>query len=325
MKNFRWTEEKIQILKENYGKISMENLSKLLEYNNSLNGIATKASNLQLRIRLKWTNNMDEILFKFYPLGQWKEIFTNLPNVTREQVYDRTRFLNILSDSKWNDVDILLLKEVYSHYTNKYLSKNIFTNRKPNDIRTIANKIGLRKSKEKSIRWYDKKEVLSSLVMLADQLGRTPLTHELTQYGLPSSKSFIRYFGGYMNACKICGLEINHIVFGNKQKTKSKNNDLCLSMGEVVITNLLIDNKIDYIKEAKYSKISGILSFGNRRCDWYLPEYNLFVEYFGMASNKKYAIKMNTKLSMCKENKIKVVALYDKDIKKLNTILSKFI
>ena len=71
----------------------------------------------------------------------------------------------------------------------------------------------------------------------------------------------------------------------------------------------------------------------NKKCDFYIPNKNLFIEYFGMLDGKKvikensifefYKNKMEEKINFCLKNNIKLIYEkdYDKLIEKLNTYL----
>jgi hypothetical protein len=62
------------------------------------------------------------------------------------------------------------------------------------------------------------------------------------------------------------------------------NNHICRSDGEYILANFLLKNNIKYEYEKAYDN--------KMRCDFYLNDYNLYVEYFGMKSSS-YINKLN--------------------------------
>jgi hypothetical protein len=162
--------------------------------------------------------------------------------------------------------------------------------------------------------------LIEELQNLANKLGRTPSISELKLYGLPSERTYRRYFGSYVNACKLADLELNMSLFGEKRKIKkSIKGDICYSNAEVIITDFFIINGIPYIKEAYYKDYINDERCKTKRCDWVIYN-NIFVEYFGLPEKSYYYKKMEEKRKICKDNNINLIELYRKDLNKLNTI-----
>ena len=71
----------------------------------------------------------------------------------------------------------------------------------------------------------------------------------------------------------------------------------------------------------------------NRKCDFYLPQQDLYIEYFGMLDSKKiikensvfefYKNKMDEKIIFCEQNNISLIfdKNYENLIKKLKLYL----
>lgn len=59
------------------------------------------------------------------------------------------------------------------------------------------------------------------------------------------------------------------------------------SYGEVEIANFLYLNGIEYIYEAPYKTDTRTKEFGQYKPDFYLPEYDIYIEYFGIDRNGK--------------------------------------
>lgn len=101
----------------------------------------------------------------------------------------------------------------------------------------------------------------------------------------------------------------------------SKNGDKCYSLKEKEITDFFIEHGIRYEKEKKYSEI--IPSVDTKiRMDWYLIDYLVVVEYFGLSSLQKKLEKYNEKIKMkiqtCENNNIPIISIFEKDTKNLN-------
>jgi hypothetical protein len=98
----------------------------------------------------------------------------------------------------------------------------------------------------------------------------------------------VRHFGTYAKACELAGLQPNKDF---AQIYYSKNGDICLSLQEKVITDLLIDNSIPFEKEVYYKDITDDIRCGMKRCDWLI--HDVIVEYFGMMEKPWYREKQN--------------------------------
>lgn len=77
------------------------------------------------------------------------------------------------------------------------------------------------------------------------------------------------------------------------------NNHICRSDGEYIVANFLFKNNINYVYEKKYEN-------SVYRCDFYLPKYDLYIEYLGMMKKNKNPYE--TKLNYLYKNNIKYIA-----------------
>ena len=57
------------------------------------------------------------------------------------------------------------------------------------------------------------------------------------------------------------------------------------SYGEMDIANYLFQNGIRYVYEAAYKDDTRTQKFGQYRPDFYLPDYDIYIEYFGIDKN----------------------------------------
>lgn len=257
--------------------------------------------------RRKWTKFEDDVLHKYYPDGNFDKIY-KLTGRDRQSVYNRVRRIKISSNCIWTNEEVALLYNVYPHYTNKYLSTHYFKGRTSNQIKDKAISLGIRKSKEKSVKWYDREELLLALKEACDADGNPPFSTMLSVYGLPSEATYRRYFGSYSAACEMIGAMPNvSNIFGTP--CYSINRDFCFSRAEKAITDYLITQDIPYEKDALYSKFINDERCSTKTVDWVLTETNTFVEYFGMLDKDYYFEKVENKREICRDNNISLIEI----------------
>lgn len=265
---------------------------------------------------MKRTYSKKELKYLKKNYGKLKtEDIISFLGISKSALFTKAMRMKLTKDRAWTKKEISIFKKYYPHHTNKFLIEKYFPNRNNSQLINMSVKLGISKTKEKGMKWYDKETMLEMLKDLSAKLGRTPLYTELIENNLPSDATYRRYFGGYKKACEMIGLYQNRSHFGNPvQKIISKNGEQCLSHVELLITNFLIDNNISYEKEKRYSDLSEDPKFNTKRMDWYIHSKNLVVEYFGMMGNKKYEKKVKDKLQLCKKNKLNLLPIYEKDL-----------
>lgn len=106
--NNRWDKRDTTFLVENYNKMSVDELAHKL--NRTPSAIMTKANDLGLNKKNKWTEQMDNVLYKYYP-NEGMEVYKRLEGVTGEQCMIRANKLGI--KRKYNFV-------YYNKLVNKY-------------------------------------------------------------------------------------------------------------------------------------------------------------------------------------------------------------
>jgi hypothetical protein len=103
------------------------------------------------------------------------------------------------------------------------------------------------------------------------------------------------------------------IEYKNRCKTKKKkvalNKYRCLdghlvrSKGELIIDNYLYFLGISHI----YERI--LILWGNKiKCDWFLPKYDLYIEYWGY-TGKKYLERKEEKLRLYRKAKLELISI----------------
>ncbi|MFO1442790.1 hypothetical protein KDN24_06125 [Bacillus sp. Bva_UNVM-123] len=174
------------------------------------------------------------------------------------------------------------------------------------------------------MRFKSEEEMLADYERLHNELGRLPNEADLLdcEY-ICSYQTYNTKFGSLQNVW-----DILELVYNPNQKMSAgyvcinKNNEICRSSSELAISNIFIDNAISYIPELKYSDFDSSLK-SRWLMDWYLKDYDIYVEYFGMYQESqlkrntrigKYSRKAKRKINYCNKNNIKLISLYREDL-----------
>lgn len=106
---------------------------------------------------------------------------------------------------------------------------------------------------------------------------------------------------------------------------RTKDGHFVRSRGEALIDNFLFDNNIRHIYEQEL-----ILDGRLIKPDFYLPDYDVYIEYWGYDENsqdkemaEKYEINKQNKLELYKRNNIKLIEILNDDINDINNELYK--
>lgn len=171
-----------------------------------------------------------------------------------------------------------------------------------------------------------KEELYSKFKVLYKKLGRIPTWGDIrSEDDYPSDTTFYSKCGSILDICKYLNIPIdNSFLRLNKSGCGfsfiDKKGDFCRSYPEMIITNLLIENNIKYIKEKKYAEVIPE-DQTKRRFDWYLPDYEICIEYFGLFTENpqgdmlvKYHMKTKDKIKTCKNNDVTLLDLYKDDL-----------
>ena len=324
-------EHKIYI-EEYYNNVSIRQIAKDLGIDKYYVKRYMEENNLTVSNKIKtirvcdYTSEEEQFIKDNYLNMPYSQIAKKL-NKSEQAIRTKISKMGLKNKSeKWSNKELKLLKEVYPKYIGRYLVENYFPNRNIQSINKKAEKLGLKKETNNR---FTKNDLKQKLINLANELGRTPLYSELSgRDDIPSVGTYSRYFGGYEQACIECGLEVKKCLFGNYVNTyiAKDNVTLCLSKAELVITNFFIDNNISFEKEKYYSDIFNE-DYGYKRCDWYLDEYDIIVEYFGLPNKDYYKKKMDEKYKICKSHKKELIGITDRYVNenKLKKIFKKYI
>ena len=129
-----------------------------------------------------------------------------------------------------------------------------------------------------------------------------------------------------------CGNK-NFITTSHHLRTGNTQSCGCLkSTGELIIQNILIENQIPFIKEKQFEDLIFKDSNGKPRFDFYLPEYNICIEYDGEFHYKMLMdfdefvngkIRDSVKNYYCNQNDIKIIRIPYWNFKNIEEILLK--
>ncbi|MFX0025419.1 MAG: hypothetical protein ACFE8M_03330 [Candidatus Hermodarchaeota archaeon] len=86
-------------------------------------------------------------------------------------------------------------------------------------------------------------------------------------------------------------------------KFKSLDGHIVRSKGELIIDNYLYILGFDHIYEKKIKILKKSV-----KCDWYLPDYDIYIEYWGF-HGKSYLKRKKEKINLYKEAKLKLISI----------------
>ena len=117
-----WTKAEEDIIRQNYGKVSLACLQKLLP-NRSIDAIRDHATKrLQLRVSKEWTEEELEILYTYYA-SEGSKITNRLPNRKWRAITTQACLLGIHTKNYWTEEEIQILIEYYPKEAGKVQSK----------------------------------------------------------------------------------------------------------------------------------------------------------------------------------------------------------
>ena len=266
-----FTEKEIQYLKENYASKTVNEITSILHKNKS--AVTHMACKLGLSNDIYYYSDQDiQFLKDNYNKLSNQQLADKLGK-TLSAIETKISKLGLTKDVIWTDKEIRILKEVYPNYTNKKIAKDYLLNRNDKSINTMAHKFNLTKSKIKSVKWYDKNDMLNDLYEASKLLGRTPYESELSELNLPSGKTYDRYFGTYSQACIEADIIPNSQAFGKSIGMIASDGTKCLSKSEYIVCEYFISHNIPYTKEDYYKDYINDIRCKNKRFDWIVRDY----------------------------------------------------
>lgn len=307
-KNPKWTNEDLNLLKENYNSKTREDLEKMFPGRN-FQAIQIKANRLGVH-RLNYFTEKDiEFIRNNYENMTTVEMGKILGR-NKTNVQQKAKEMGFFKQENWSDEENQRLIKNFEGNSVDELSEKFFKNRTKSAIYHQIQQLGLQ-NKTNRYESFSDDYFIEKMKFIYNKIGRVLMSRELCEFDMPSPQLFVTRFGSYSNFCKACGLEPN-TGYIKHQKTLDKKGDICLSLSEKIISDFLFDNGFIYLKEIPYKKL--IPSYlGKMRCDWLLNG-NVVVEFFGMSRHKKYKTRMENKINLCSENNIKLIELYEQDL-----------
>ena len=142
---------------------------------------------------------------------------------------------------------------------------------------------------------------------------------------LMQNNEYLRILNAYlMHRNFMIRSEFDFKTFQEYQEHLKKNPPVTLkheavkSYGEMEIANFLYLNGVDYIYEQPYKIDTRTKEFGQYKPDFYLPQYDIYIEYFGIDKNgnppayfqNDYIASMKWKRELHKENNTTMIESY---------------
>ena len=112
-----------------------------------------------------------------------------------------------------------------------------------------------------------------------------------------------------------CGFKPN--TKRNRKKTLCKDGHIVDSASEAIVDNFLSDNLICHQIHVRYPKTKMI-------SDFYLTEFGVYVEFFGMPGRKKYRQKMQRKRFFFEKSGVRVIEILPDDLFTPGALENKF-
>lgn len=143
--NYFWTQEDIDLLKENHGKKSYEELEKLLKYKYTKKAIGSKAKKLGLTESQDWTEEEIQIMLKYYSTIPKNEFQQMLPNRTENAIVGMGRKLGIKSyhylQEKYSEEQKQFILDHYKYMTDQEMADIL--GKTPAGISAKRNELGI--------------------------------------------------------------------------------------------------------------------------------------------------------------------------------------
>jgi hypothetical protein len=96
-------------------------------------------------------------------------------------------------------------------------------------------------------------------------------------------------------------------AYGNNGLLNCKDGHVVRSAYEMIIDDFLFEQGIHHETNNK------IFNNKNYQYDFYIPEVDLYIEYWGLQRSEKYSKRMEKKIKLYKENDMNLISIYPKD------------
>ena len=109
--------------------------------------------------------------------------------------------------------------------------------------------------------------------------------------------------------------------YHNQKTIRTKDGHYVASRGEKIIDDAFYDSHIRHIYEKVIYSSNDDLTI---TCDWYLEDYDLYVEFWGVENSKNYDSTKDFKLKLYKKNNCNLLELFPDDVDtKMDLIIQK--
>lgn len=143
--SYRWSEEDIDIVKQFYHKVKIEELQKMLSVGRSIKAITSKAIMLGITEDRSWSVDEEKILVDYYGTKPMNELLVMLPKRNYQSILVKSHNLGLLSyyyiNRVYSDNDIQYLKENYLDKTDDELAE--YLHRTPSGVKGKLYLLGL--------------------------------------------------------------------------------------------------------------------------------------------------------------------------------------
>lgn len=132
---------------------------------------------------------------------------------------------------------------------------------------------------------------------------------------------YAQVYGDWLNAVVASGYlgEDGMLKTRYGYRVVAKDGCVCNSLAERIIDDWMHDNQIDHEKEPRYPCVVRELAGANFRADWKVGD--IYIEYFGLQTEKSYALKTSTKILLCQLSNVTLIPLFPGDEYKLDRTL----
>jgi len=143
-----------------------------------------------------------------------------------------------------------------------------------------------------------------------------------------------RHFGSFNNALKRANVPVHRSAGYFAHPRVAKDGHKCDSIAESIIDNWLYEHKVKHYIHYEYPHDDMFNNgFNNHmQCDFYLPDNNVYIEYFGMSSinaktakyraiRKRYRTTITRKMALCNKLNISLICIYHNDLRNLDKCL----
>lgn len=160
--------------------------------------------------------------------------------------------------------------------------------------------------------------------IISDESGLDEATvRSLSPYDGEMPPYSLNYEHGHnlLDAFKSRSMEIEHfpLIVEKPQeigKFVTEDGHRVKSQGELLIDNWLFNNKILHAYGYYVQKAGEA-----HACDFYIPQHDIYVEYWGMIGNPKYDESRKSRLRFYQANHLKLLQIFPRDLSALSEIL----